>query len=125
MPNTIKTNIDEDYLKNIKNDTLNTSSLLKFAKFKIGNKTIVFKLSPHLSKDALGYIEQNNYMVIEDEQIRRYPNDTSEEKHSYYWKYANDELDKCTVNDEQIFCNKKQDNENISKQLKENNYYMV
>ena len=82
VSDTIKADIDENYLKNIKNETLNTSPpLLKFAKFKIGNKTIVFKLSPHLSKDALGYIEQNNYMVIEDEQIRQYPNDTSKEKH--------------------------------------------
>ena len=125
VSDTIKTNIDEDYLKNIKNDTLNTSSLLKFAKFKIGNKTIVFKHSPHLSKDALGYIERNNYMVIEDEQIRRYPNDTSEEKHSYYWKYANDEEKKSYINGMTIFCNKTKENAEIDKQLQENNYYMV
>ena len=117
----------DDYLKDIKNHTLQNLSLLKFAKFKKGDKTIVFKHSPHLNEKDLERIKSNESQHIRDKIIRQNikDKDRKEPKHSYYWKYANNQLQKYDVNEERIFCDQTQDNENINKQLQKNNYYMV
>ena len=117
----------DDCLKDIKNHTLQNLSLLKFAKFKKGDKTIVFKHSPHLNEKDLERIKSNESQCIRDKIIRQNikDKDRKEPKHSYYWKYANNQLQKYDVNEERIFCDQTQDNENINKQLQKNNYYMV
>ena len=114
-----------DCLERLKNNTLNKLQLLKFAKFKIENKTIVFKHSPHLNQDALDAIKREKYREIRDEAIRPHPKNFLNAKHLYYWKYANAADDKIVVDEKTIFCNDIKENENINKQLKENNYYMV
>ena len=114
-----------DYLTDIKEKTLQNLSLLKFVKFKIGDKTIVFKHSPHLNKDALHTIKRKKDKQIQDENIRKFPSDPFKTKNSYYWKYANKNGRKYAVDEETSFCNNEQDNKKIDQQLKENNYYMV
>ena len=125
----IKKNYTEvDCLEELKNNTLKNLSLLKFAKFKKGDKTIVFKHSPHLSKKDLERIKSNESQHIRDKTIREYINDFKEYKelkHSYYWKYANDKLYKNKVDEKTIFCYDEHENEEVNKQLQENDYYMV
>ena len=103
-------------------------SLLKFAKFKKGDKTIVFKHSPHLDKKALERIKSNDSQHIRDKTIRKYIDDFKEykePKHSYYWKYANNKVEKAKVDEKTIFCYNERENEEVNKQLQENDYYMV
>ena len=124
----IKKEDGEDCLQKVKNNSLDSGQLLKFVKFKVGNKKIVFKHSPYLSQDALDKIKRKKDRQIQDNNIRKYPNQNYrlQPKHLYYWKYANDNWeDKDGVKEKTIFCNNERDNENISQQLKENNYYMV
>ena len=119
--------LDEKYdcLTQVKNDTLQDVELLKFVKFKIGDKTIVFKHSPYLSQDALHTIKRNKYKSVQDDNIRKYPKNMLNPKHAYYWRYASVTNEKYRVNQNTIFCNEPEENTAINKQLQENNYYMV
>ncbi|MBQ7552411.1 MAG: metallophosphoesterase [Rickettsiales bacterium] len=116
---------NEDCLQKVKNLSLIHTQLLKFVKFKIGDKTIVFKHSPYLSQDALNKIKRKKDREIQDESIRKYPNEPLKTKHLYYWKYASIKNKKYAVDEETIFCNNDVDNKKINQQLQENNYYMV